>query len=377
VDFRLTKEQDMLKSTALEFFKKECSTSLMREMRDQEKGYRSDLWKKMADLGWLGVVIPEKYGGVGGDFLDLCILLECMGGQCVPSPYFPTVVLGGLSILLWGSEEQKEDLLPRVASGELNLALAIFEPGHEQSLGGVTTRARQGKGGYILEGTKLFVENAHIADYVLCIARTDRKLPANKALSLFLVDGKSPRIQSTVMGNLAYEKQCEVVFDKVKVPWENMIGEKGAGWEMADHLLECAAVAKCAEMLGGLQATLDMSVSYAKAREQFGRPIGSFQAIQHHCANMKSDVDSCRIVTYKAAWKIASGLPVPMDAAVAKAWTNFASRRVTLLGHQVHGGVSFCEEHDMHLYYRKAKAGALSLCDNDYVLEKVARQLDL
>ena len=181
----------------------------------------------------------------------------------------------------------------------------------------------------------------------------------------------------TLVETLAYERQCEVVFGNVRVPVDHLIGEKGMGWEMTDLLMDRAVVAKCAEMLGGLQATLEMTVEYAKAREQFGKPIGSFQAIQHHCANMKADVDSCRIMTYKAAWRMAEGLPASMDSAKAKAWMNAASRRVTLLGHLVHGGVSFCEEQDMHLYYRKAKAGALSVGDSDDQLEKVARDLGL
>jgi len=377
MDFCLNKEQGTLKDTARGFFRNEGATSLVREMKDGERGYRPDLWTKMADLGWLGVMIPEEYGGAAGDFLDLCILLECMGEQCFPSPYFSTVVLGGLTILTWGSERQKEEILPKISSGETILAYAVSEPGPWAGAAGVTTRAGEIENGYVVEGTKLFVDNADIADQILCLARTSGEPPEEEGLSLFLVEGKASGIHSIPMETLAYEKQCEVVFGNVSVPEDNLIGMKGMAWEMDGHLMDRAAVAKCAEMLGGLQATLDMTVEYAKAREQFGKPIGTFQAIQHHCANMKTDVDSCRIMTYKAAWKIAEGLPVSMDAAKAKAWMNEAARRVTLLGHQVHGGVSFCEEQDMHLYYRKAKAGALSVGGSDDQLEKVARELGL
>jgi len=377
MDLELTEDQNILKSSAQNFLKKECPPSLIKEMKDDERGYPQELWDKMVELGWLGVIIPEEYGGIGGDFLDLTIILEAMGEVCCPGPYFSTVVLGGLAILSAGSDKQKQMLLPKLVNGELILTLALTEPGAWYGASGIKIRATEDKDEYIIDGIKLFVENAHIADYILCVARTDEDVGTEEGLTLFLVDGKSPRVRCTLLETLAYDKQCEVVFDKVRVPKENILGEQGQARDILKDLQEQAAVAKCAEMVGGLQAAFDMTVAYAKEREQFGRPIGSFQAIQHHCANMVIDVDGARFITYSAAWKIAEGLPASMEASMAKAWTSEAARRVTRLGHQIHGAISFCEEHDLHLYYRKAKAGEVAFGDGDYHLEKVAQQLGL
>ncbi len=371
MDFDLTEEQDILKSTAQKFFRDECPESLMRELRDDEKGYSPELWQKMADLGWMGVMIPEEYGGIGGNFLDLMILLDAMGEVCLPGPFFSTVVLGGLAILSAGSEEQKKELLPRIANGELILTLALTEPGGWYGVSHVNTGATKKKDEYILDGTKIFVENAHIADYILCVAKS------GNGLSLFLVEGNNPGVKCTMLKTLAYDKQCEVIFDKIKVPAKNILGKDGNASDMLESLLEKAAVAKCAEMVGGLQASFDMTIQYVKDREQFGRPIGSFQAVQHHCANMVIDVDGARFITYQAAWKISEGLPASMEASMAKAWTSEASRKVTIMGHQLHGAIAFCDEHDMHLFYRKAKSGEMAFGDEDYHLERVAKQLGL
>jgi alkylation response protein AidB-like acyl-CoA dehydrogenase len=349
----------------------------MREMKDDEKGYPEVLWKKMADLGWMGVMIPESYDGIGGSFMDLAIILEAMGEACCPGPFFSTVVLGGSAILEAGSDEQKKTLLPKIANGDLILALAMTEPGVWYGTSAINAQAVAENDEYIINGTKLFVENAHIADYILCTVRTDNSGSPDEGLTLFLVDGRSEGITCTVLDTLAYDKQCEVVFDNVRVPSGNIIGEKGKAFGLLEGLQEKAAVGKCAEMVGCIQTAFDMTVAYAKDRRQFGRPIGSFQAIQHHCANMVIDVDGARFITYQAAWKIAEGLSAGMEASMAKAWTSDASRRVTFLGHQIHGAISFCEEHDMHLYYRKAKAAEVAFGDGGYHLEKVAQQLGL
>ncbi|MCP4750698.1 MAG: acyl-CoA/acyl-ACP dehydrogenase [Proteobacteria bacterium] len=374
MDLEFTKEQKILKSSAKDFLKKECPTSVMREMKDDERGYSPKLWKQMAELGWLGVMIPEKYNGLDGDFIDLAILLESMGEVCCPGPYFSTVVLGGLALMAAGSEKQKLELLPKIADGDLILALATTEPGTWYDIPSISVPAVATGDEYIIEGTKLFVENAHVADYILCAARTSAP---NEGLTLFLVDAKSPGISCTPLQTLSYDKQCEVVFDKVKVPAKNILGEAGGAQQMLETLQEKAAVAKCAEMVGCIQTAFDMTVQYAKDRKQFNRPIGAFQAIQHHCANMVMDVDGSRFISYQAAWKIAEGLPAGMEASMAKAWTSEASRRVTQLGHQIHGAIAFCDEHDMHLFYRKAKAGEMTFGDGDYHLEKVARNLGL
>jgi len=377
MDLDLTKEQKILKRSAQDFLKKECPPSLIREMKDDERGYPQVLWDQMADLGWTGVMIPEKYDGIGGSFLDLCILLEAMGAVCCPGPFFSSVVLGGLTLLSVGSNEQKETLLPRLADGDLIFALAATEPGIWYDLSRITMSAALDQDEYVLDGTKLFVENGQIADYIICAARTDSKAGSPEGLTLFLVDTNSPGIKCSSTDTLGYERQCEIKFEKVRVPERNVLGDVGQAYEVLGSLQEQAAVAKCAELVGCIQAAFDMTVKYAKDRKQFGRPIGSFQAMQHHCANMVVDVDGSRFMTYQAAWKIAEGLPAGREAAMAKAWTSDASRRVTSLAHQIHGAISFTEEYDVHLFYRRAKAGEVAFGDTEYHLERVAQELGL
>jgi alkylation response protein AidB-like acyl-CoA dehydrogenase len=373
MDLAFTEEQNILQTSARSFLKKECPPSLLKEMSADELGYPQQLWGRIIELGWLGVMIPEEYGGIGGDFLDLCIIMECMGEVCCPGPFFSTVVLGGTAIQSGGSEELKSELLPRLVNGELILALAVMESGAWYDTAGITAKAKEQDDAFIIEGSKTFVENAHISDTILCAAKTGQE----QGISLFLVEGKSKGVHCTLLDTLAYDKQYEVIFDKVEVPASHMIGKKGTANDLLSEIQEKAAVAKCAEMVGNMQTVFDMTLAYAKEREQFGRPIGVFQAVQHHCANMKVDLDGARFMTYQAAWKISQGLPATKEAAMAKAWTSEASRRVTMLGHQIHGAVSFCDEHDLHLFYRKAKASAVSFGDEDYHLEKIAEQLGL
>ena len=377
MDLGFSEEQEMLRKTARDFLQTECPTTLVKEMADDEQGYTPELWAKMAELGWMGLALPEEYDGMGMSFLDLSVLLEEMGRACLPGPFFSTVVLGGFTIIEAGNEEQKKDLLPKIATGEVILAMALTEPSASYDPASVTVQAVADKDDYVINGTKLFVENAHIADYMVCVTRTKDGSSAEDGITLFLVDGKSPGISTTVLKTIAGDKQCEVIFDNVRVPKKNMLGELDKGWPVVAKMLEMAAVAKCAEMVGGAQAALDMSVAYAKERIQFGRPIGSFQAIQHHCANMVTDVDGSRFITYQAAWKVSEGLPATMEVSMAKAWVSEAYRRVTQLGHQIHGGIGFCMDHDMPLYFKEAKAAESTFGNADWHREIVAQQLGL
>jgi len=223
----------------------------------------------------------------------------------------------------------------------------------------------------------LFVSDANVADYFLCVTRTKEGAGPEDGITIFLVDAGTPGVECTLLKTLARDKQCEIIFDNVSVPGENILGELDQGWPIVEDILQKATVAKCAEMVGGAQAALEMAVSYAKERIQFDRPIGSFQAIQHYCANMVTDVDGSRFITYKAAWKVSEGLPATMDVAVAKAWTSEAYGRVTLLGHQIFGAIGFTMDHDMHLYYRRAKSSEIMFGDGNFQRAIVAQELGL
>lgn len=375
MDLGLNEEQEMLKKSAREFLSKECPKKLVRELDESDTGYSKDLWKKMAELGWMGLAYPEKYGGNGGSFLDMAVLLEEMGYNILPGPFFSTVVLAGLAILDSGSEDQKKEYLNKIVNGDIIMTMALMEEDGTYSAGSINATAEAKGDGYVLNGTKLFVPDANVADSIIVAARTKKGSKGEDGITLFIVDAKSAGVKIKLLKTLARDKLCEVILKDVKVAKTSIIGKADEGWKVIQKLLMKAAVAKCAEMVGGSQASLDMAVSYAKERVQFGHPIGSFQAIQHYCANMVTDVDGSRFIMYKAAWSIAEGLPSEMLASMAKAWTSDAYKRVTLLAHQIFGAIGFTMDHDMHLYFRRAKSGELAYGDADYHRNIVAAQL--
>ena len=377
MDLALSERQEMLKTTAREFLDKECPRSYVREMEADEKGYSPQLWKKIAGLGWLGLPFPEEYGGSDGSFLDLAVLLEEMGRACLPGPFFSTVVLSGLLLLDGANREQNAELLPKIASGDLIVTLALTEPSNTYEASGVALKASPEGPGFVLSGTKLFVSDAHIADYIICVARTKDTATKGNGITLFLVDSGSAGLSTTLLNTIGGDKQSEVIFDKVKVSRDSIIGKLDKGWPVIERTIERAAIGKCAEMVGGGQQVIEMVVSHAKERQQFGHPIGSFQAIQFHCASMLTDIDISRYLTCEAAWKLAEGLPHSMEVAYAKAGVGDAYHRVVALGHQVIGGVGYKEDHDMHLYFNRAKAAELLFGRADFYREKIAQELGL
>jgi alkylation response protein AidB-like acyl-CoA dehydrogenase len=373
MNFNLTEEQEMLRKTARDFLTTNCPKSLVREMAKDEKGYPLQLWQKMGEMGWMGVIIPEEYGGAGASFFDLVVLLEEMGRACLPGPFFSTVVLGGLTILEAGSEEQKKEILPKLAEGKLLLTLALTEPSATYTAEGIQTKATQVDEGFLIQGTKLFVPDAHISDYLIYAARTRESKTPEDGITLFLVDPKSPGVSCTLLKTIAGDKQCEVIFDNVSVPGRNVLGDLHEGWLILDKVLEKAVVARCAEMVGGARQVLEMTVKYAKQRMAFGRPIGSFQAIQHYCANMLVDVDGCSLLMYHAAWRLSEGLPAAQEVAMAKSLINERFKRIAALGIQIHGAIGFTEEHDLPLYFKRAKAWESTLGDTSFHLDKIAK----
>ena len=375
MDFNFSEEQEMLRKMARDFLTEKCPKTLVKEMEADEKGFPPELWREMAGLGWMGLVFPEKYGGSGMSFLDLAVLLEEMGRACLPAPFFSTVALGGLPILDAGSEQQKQEYLPRIASGETIFTLALNEASAQYDADSVEVKAVVDQDTYIINGTKLFVPDAQVADYLLCVARTKEK--AEKGITVFIVDAKSPGVSSTVLKTMAGDKLGEVVFDRVSIPQENILGELDQGWGVVQKIIERAAVAECCTLLGAMQQVLEMTVDYAKERKQFGRPIGSFQAIQHYCANMATDVDGTRFSTYQAAWRISEGLSGTKEVAIAKAWAGEAFERVITLAHQIHGAIGCTIDHDLQFYTRRGKAAELTFGSGDFCREIVAQEMGL
>lgn len=383
MDFSLTEDQEMLKTTARDFLTKECTEAIIRDTLRNKEGYSPELWRKLADLGWLGIIFPEKYGGTGGTILDLAILFEEMGRSIYISPYLSTVVLGGLTILNAGSEEQKNGLIPRIIKGGTILALALTEPesswdGQAWEPAGVTVKATPDGGDYIIDGVKLFVHDAHIADYLLCVARTSRRGKAENGITLFLVDGKSRGITYNLLKTLTgNNKQSEVVFNKVRVPAKNIIGKLNAGWAPLARSIQIGAIMLCAQMVGAGQRVLEMTTDYAKTRIQFDMPIGINQHVQAHCVSLVSDVDSCRWITYLAAWQLSAGMPPDLEVAIAKAWTGETYQDACWHAHQVLAGVGSTEDLSiMPICTRQGNLANYYLGDPAHYRKKIADELE-
>jgi alkylation response protein AidB-like acyl-CoA dehydrogenase len=380
MDFGFSDEQDMLRQTARAFLEENCPSTFVRQMMEDDKGYAQDLWKQMADLGWLGLAFPEAYGGQGFGFVDLAVILEEMGAALLPSPFLSSVLLAGQTILLGGSEEQKQTYVPKIADGSLIATLAMAEPSGRFDAEGIADVWATPEGdGFRISGTKLFIPDAHVADVMVVAARTKEAGDKSFGVSLFLVDSTNSGVSTTLLKTMDQtRKQCEVVFDNVSVGRDRLIGMVDMGWPILRKVLNIATVALCAEMIGGAQRVLDLSVAYAKERVQFGRPIGSFQAIKHKCAEMMLQVESAKSAAYYAAWAVEEDVPeAPLAVSMAKAYCSDAYRHTAGEGIQVHGGIGFTWEHDMHLYFKRAKYAEFTFGDATYHRELVAQELHL
>ena len=373
MDFGFSEEQEMLRQSVREFLEAECPMTYVRQMMEDERGFSDDQWRKMAELGWTGLIVPEQYGGAGLNMVDMVVVLEEMGKVVFPGPFLASAILGGIAIDLGGSDAQKQRWLPGLADGSVRATLAQVEESGRWDAQGIQLPAKAAGSGFTLSGTKLFVHDAHNADVLVVPVRTGGAGP--DGITMLLVERKAKGVGVRVLKTMDQtRKLCEVTFDGVTVGPDAVLGTVGAGWALLDRLVDRAKVALCAEMCGGAQKVLEMSVEYAKVREQFGKPIGSFQAIQHKCANMMVQVESAKSATYYAAWAVANDVPeAHLAACMAKAYTSDAYRFVSAEGIQIHGGIGFTWEHDMHLYFKRAKGSEVTFGDATYNRELVAQ----
>jgi alkylation response protein AidB-like acyl-CoA dehydrogenase len=377
MNFGFNEEQDLLRSTARKFLENECPSEVVRTLMDTPEGMTPALWGKLAEQGWLGLITPEAYDGMGLGLVDLVVLMEEMGRAVVPGPYFSTVLLGGLAILEAGTEAQKKEWLPKIAAGEKRVTLGWMEPSAQLGPEGVTLSAAEKGGTYTLSGTKLFVPDAHTADAVVVAARTGK--PGAEGITLFLVPKGAKGLTVTLLPTMDQtRKLCEVTLQDVSLGADARLGEVGSGWKALSRVLDRATVALCAEMCGGAQKVLDMTVEYAKIRQAFGRPIGSFQGVKHKAADMLVDVENSKSITYYAAWAMDEGVAEgPLAASMAKAYVSDAYRKVSAAGIQLHGGIGFTWEHDLHLYFKRAKGSEFTFGDATYHRERVAQLVNL
>ncbi|MBE0430621.1 MAG: acyl-CoA/acyl-ACP dehydrogenase [Dehalococcoidia bacterium] len=376
MDLRFTETQEILKKAARDFLATECPKTLIRELEQGEMGYAPEVWKKMAELGWMGLIIPEEYDGIGYSFQDLAVLLEETGRNILPGPLIPTLT-GTFAILEAGTEEQKKELLPRVAQGELILTTALLEGDGVFDASGIAVKATPQGDDFVINGTKLFVEMAHVADYILCVARTkDGTLP-EKGITIFLVGSGTPGMSWEVIPTTAEDKLCEVRFEDVKVPRKNILGQVDEGWPIVELMLRKGAIAKCAESVGAIQTCVEMTVAYAKERVQYERPIGAFQALQHKMADMWTAMETSRYLVYEAAWMESEGLPCAKEASMAKAYVNEVYKSVSKWSVRLHGAIATSDDHDIPLYYRRSKASDIAYGGTDFHREIVAQKIGL
>jgi alkylation response protein AidB-like acyl-CoA dehydrogenase len=376
VDFAFSEEQEMLRKSTRDFLAKECSSKVVRRLMESPDAYDPALWKKLADLGWTALGIPESYGGVGG-FLDLVVVFEEAGRALLPGPFFATMGLAVPTLLEAGTEAQKREVLTAISSGAARATLAVTEPSGRWDAAGVTLSAKPSGGGWKLDGVKLFVPDAEVADYTVVAARTRGE--GEDGISLFLVKGRPNGMTVTQLKTLDTTRRwCEIRFDGVELGADALMGSPHLAWGPLKRAMEWATAALCAEMMGGTQKVLETSTDYAKTRQQFGKPIGIYQAVSHRLADMLVLSESGRSATYYAAWTVDADAPDrSLAASIAKAYVSDAYRKVAGDGIQVHGGIGFTWESDLHLYFKRAKASEVTLGDATYHRELVAQSLDL
>jgi alkylation response protein AidB-like acyl-CoA dehydrogenase len=375
MDFGFSQEQEMLRATARKFFENECPSTFVRARMAEPAGVTDDFWKKLGEQGWLGLVYPEEYGGTGLGFVDLTVLMEEMGRAVMPGPFFATL-LGGLAILEAGSADQKKDWLGKISDGQAKATLAWTEPSARWDAPGVTTTARSVGGGWTLTGTKLFVPDAHLADVLVVVARTSEGPRPEDGVSLFLLERGARGLTTTLLPTMDQtRKLCEVKLDDTPAA---LLGAKDGGWTPLERVIQGATVALVAEMCGGAQKVLDMTTEYAKIRIAFGKPIGSYQGVKHRAADMLVDVENAKSLTYYAAWAVDERVPeAALACSMAKAYASDAYRKVAGAGIQLHGGIGFTWEHDLHLYFKRAKSSEFTFGDATYHREKVAQLIHL
>jgi alkylation response protein AidB-like acyl-CoA dehydrogenase len=377
MDIGFTEEQELLRDTARKFLDSECPTPFVRRMMATDDAITPEFWQQLAEQGWLGITYPEEDGGSGLGLVDLVVLMEEVGRAVMPGPFPATVLLGGAAIAAAGSPAQRHEWLPRIAAGEAKATFAATEPNARWDAAGITLAARERGGGFVLAGTKMFVPDAHLADILVVAARSRDGSTMEDGVSLFLVPRGTPGVEVKLLPSVdETRKTCEVRFADAALPVSALLGELHQGWPSVAGVVDRAAVALAAEICGTAQKVLELTVDYAKMREAFGKPIGSYQGVKHKCADMLVDIENAKSLTYYAAWAVdESEADAVMAVSMAKAAASDAGRRVCAAGIQLHGGIGMTWEHDLQLYLKRAKASEIALGDATWHRERIARLL--
>jgi len=373
MDFGLSEEQELLQQSARDFLARECPTAFVRELARSDDGCSPAFHAKLAGMGWTGLVIPERFGGLGLHMLDLAVLAEEMGRAVMPGPFFSSAVLAALSLMGSGDATQQKHWLPRLAAGDALGTLALLEDSDRLDPAGVTARCAKTRNGFRLNGTKLFVTDAHVADFLVAAFRSRGQGEAG--ICLFVVPRQTPGVSITPLHDIDQTRRpCEVVFKNVDVPTGARVADETKGWKVLRRVMDAAGIVLAADSLGGAQRALEMSVEYAKVRQQFGRPIGSFQAVKHIAAEMVSEIEPARSLVWYAAYAYDhEPRHASRAAAMAKARLSDVYSRATNRAVQIHGGIGFTWEHDMHLWFKRAKWNERAFGDATHHRERLAQ----
>jgi alkylation response protein AidB-like acyl-CoA dehydrogenase len=377
VNFAFSEEQEELRRAVRQFLESKSPETEVRRLMETTEGFDPAVWKQMGqELMLQGLAIPEEYGGQGFTFIELGIVLEEMGRVLLCAPYFSSVVLAAGAILAVGTDDQKQALLPGIASGDTIATLAFTEPSGKWDAAGITMEAKENVGGeFTLTGEKMFVIDGFTADTIVVVARVEGTTGTD-GIQFFTVAGDADGLTRTPLQTMdTTRKQAKLEFDNVSA---SPLGSTQDGFAAFSKLLDQAAVALANEMMGGAQKVLEMSVEYAKVRVQFGRPIGSFQAIKHKCADMLLEVESGKSAAYYASWAAAEDNDeLPVVAALSKAYCSEAYFHAAAENIQIHGGIGFTWEHPAHLYFKRAKSSEIYLGDPTYHRELLAQRIGI
>jgi len=375
MNFGFSEDQDMIRESALNFVSKESSLERVRALHEDANGYSPTHWQTIAESGWLGAVLPEEAGGIGLGYADLICITEEFGKGLMPEPLIPFATLAGNAILFGGTDTQQADLLPQVAEGALKIALGAYEAAGRYNMAHVSTTAASSGEGYVLNGEKFLVENASSADMILVTARTSGDTANREGISLFLLDKAASGLTLSPVTTLDHRPRSTVTLKDVQIGADALIGSEGDALDAVEHAVDCATIALCAEMVGGMQTALEMTVGYSHERVQFGVPIGSFQALKHKAANMFMHIEAARSSMYYAAMAEDEDMSDRRAAiSAAKALCSDAYIDVTKEAIQMHGGIGFTDEHNIHLFYKRAIATAATYGDASYHRERYVQE---
>jgi len=379
MEFSFSEDQAELRRAARRFLEVASSEERVRTAMETEQGYDSATWEQLSEeLAWTALTIPEEYGGLGMSYLDLHPLMEEMGRALLCSPFFSTICLGANALLLGGSDTQKERHLPGIAAGETTVTLAYAERNNQVDAENVEATYSRSGSGYTLRGKKSYVLDGHTADLLIVAARSEQSKGA-EGVSLFLVPSDAEGVRRAWLPTMDQTRRLAAIeLGDVAVPTDALLGEEGRGWELCQRTLDLARIALAAEQVGAAEMCLEMSVDYAKVRKQFGRPIGSFQAIKHKCADMLMMIESARSAAFYASALAAQGdSDLEEAASSAKAFCSDTFFHCAAENIQIHGGIGFTWEHPAHMYFKRAKATEVLFGDPSSHRERVARRMGL